>query len=48
MSTLKNCNSCKNTTSDPASPNYAKDIKNKANQNSPTGEDEPSTKTTYK
>lgn len=35
-------------TPDPASPNYTKDVKNKANQKSPFGENEPSTETTYK
>lgn len=34
--------------SDPASRNYAKVTKNKANENSPFGKDEPSDKTTFK
>ena len=34
--------------SDPSVPNYAKDIKNKSNQNSPYGKDEPSKATHYK
>ncbi|MBU3131888.1 hypothetical protein KPL40_05435 [Clostridium gasigenes] len=48
MNKLKNYNSSNNTASDPSSPNYAKNVKNKANQKSPSAEDEPSTKTTYK
>lgn len=47
--TCKNkCTACKNNSSDPTSSNYAKDVKNKANEQSPYGEDEPSTHTTYK
>lgn len=34
--------------SDPTSPNYAKGITSNANQNSPYGKDEPSTKTHLK
>lgn len=41
-----NLNTNKNT--DPTSPNYQKNIRNKANENSPSGEDEPSINTTYK
>ena len=41
-------NSHKKSTSDPASRNYAKEVKNKANEKSPSGEDEPSPRTTYK
>ncbi|MBU3136683.1 hypothetical protein KPL39_10435 [Clostridium gasigenes] len=48
MSTKNNCNSCKATTSDPSSSNYSKTVKNKSNEKSPSGEDEPSTRTTYK
>lgn len=48
METFKSCNSCKNTTSDPSSNNYGKNIKSKANEKSPDGEDESSTSTTYK
>ena len=36
------------TFSDPASPKYSKNIKNKAHEKSPYGEAEPSTGTTYK
>ena len=32
----------------PNSANYAKNIKNKANEKTPYGEDEPSTRTTHK
>ena len=48
MNKLKNYNSSNNIASDPSSPNNAKNVKNKANQKSPSGEDEHSTKTTYK
>lgn len=48
MSTKTNYNSCKSTTSDPSSSKYSNDVKNKANEKSPSGEDEPSTRTTYK
>ena len=41
-------NSRKKSTSDPASRNYAKEVKNKENEKSPYGEDEPSAHTTYK
>ncbi len=41
-------NSHTKSTSDPASRNYAKEVKNKANEKSPSGEDEPSLRTTYK
>lgn len=41
-------NSLKKTTSDPTSRNYPKEMKNKANEKSPYGEDEPSVRTTYK
>lgn len=41
-------NSGEKSTSDPASRNYAKDVKNKANEKSPYGEDEPSTNTVHK
>ena len=34
--------------SNPNSANYDKNIKNKANEKTPYGEDEPSPKTTYK
>lgn len=34
--------------SDPASSNYAKEIRNRGLENTPCGEDEPSTKTDYK
>lgn len=34
--------------SDPASRNYAKTMKNKANQDSPYGKDEPSTRPEHK
>ena len=44
---MNNKNSSKST-SDPASRNYAKEVKNKANEKSPSGEDEPSLRTTYK
>lgn len=44
---MNNKNSSKNTP-DPASRNYAKKMKNKANEKSPAGEDEPSLRTTYK
>ena len=44
-----NCdNSHKKISSDPASRNYPKQMKNKANEKSPYGEDEPSTRTTFK
>jgi hypothetical protein len=36
------------TKSDPSSRNYAKDVKNKANEKSPFGVDEPSDHTTFK
>lgn len=38
----------KKTKADPTSPNYSKEINNKAHQKSPFGEDEPSTHTAYK
>lgn len=34
--------------SDPASRNYPKIVKNKANEKSPYGDDEPSVRTTFK
>jgi hypothetical protein len=34
--------------SDPSSRNYAKEVKNKANEKSPYGEDEPSAQTDFK
>lgn len=43
---MKNKNS-KDTTN-PSSPNYDKMIKNKANEKTPYGENEPSTRTTHK
>ena len=48
MSTRKNSNSPTTTASDPSSSNYAKEVKNNANEKSPSGDDEPSTRTTYK
>jgi len=36
------------STSDPASRNYPKTMKNKANEKSPSGEDEPSLRPTHK
>lgn len=49
----KNCCKSKNkkTTSlksDPTGHNYQADMKNKANEHTPTGEKEPSTQTTFK
>ena len=44
---MGNKNSSKST-SDPASRNYPKEMKNKANEKSPYGEDEPSPRTTFK
>lgn len=44
---MNNKNSSKST-SDPACRNYAKNAKNKANEKSPTGDDEPSLRTNYK
>jgi hypothetical protein len=41
-------NSFKKSTFDPSSRNYAKVVKNKSNEKSPYGEDEPSVRTTYK
>ena len=41
-------NSHKKSTSDPTSRNYAKEVKNKANEKSPYGEEEPSVRPTYK
>jgi len=41
-------NSFRKTTSDPTSRNYPKEVKNKTNEKSPYGEDEPSVRTTYK
>lgn len=41
-------NSNETHNSDPSSPNYSKEMKNKANEKSPFGKDEPSTKTTFK
>lgn len=38
----------KNLDTDPTAPNYKKKIKNEANEKTPYGENEPSTKTTYK
>ena len=46
MKNIKGSNSKIN--SDPSSSNYAKDIRNRGNENTPYGEDEPSTKTDYK
>ena len=43
---MKNKNS--NDVTNPSSPNYDKIIKNKANEKTPYGENEPSTHTTYK
>lgn len=45
---MKNNNKNNNSISNPTSSNYAKKIKNKANEKSPYGEDEPSIHTTYK
>ena len=39
----KNC-----TKSDPSNKDYAEKVKNKANEKTPYGENEPSTHTTYK
>jgi len=38
----------KKNESDPTTRNYAKQVKNKANENSPYGENEPSPRTTFK
>lgn len=46
MNNRKTSNSKVNT--DPSSSNYAKNTRNKALENTPFGEDEPSTKTDYK
>lgn len=46
MKNRKNSNSKVNT--DPSSSNYAKSVRNKSLENTPYGEDEPSTKTDYK
>lgn len=43
---MKNKNYNDNT--NPSSPNYDRKIKDKANEKTPHGEDEPSTHTTYK
>lgn len=46
---MNNENSSKSKpTSDPSSRNYAKEVKNKANEKSPYGKDEPSNHTTFK
>lgn len=46
---MKNRNSSNSkVNSNPLSSNYAKDIRNKSLENTPFGEDEPSTKTDYK
>lgn len=46
---MKNKNSSNGkVNSDPASSNYAKEIRNRGHENTPYGEDEPSTKTDYK
>lgn len=37
-----------NTKLDPTAPGYQQEIKNKANEHTPYGEAEPSTKTTFK
>lgn len=37
-----------NTKADPTAPNYAQELKSKANEHTPYGEPEPSTKTTFK
>lgn len=37
-----------NTKADPTAPGYAQEIKNKANEHTPYGEQEPSTRTTFK
>lgn len=39
---------CSKPSSDPATPEYAEDMNNKAHSKSPYGKDEPSTRTTYK
>jgi len=41
-------NLSKKNTADPTTRNYAKQVKNKANENSPYGENEPSPRTTFK
>lgn len=46
MKNRKSSNSKVNT--DPSSSNYAQDVRNKGLENTPFGEDEPSTKTDYK
>jgi len=48
MSNNDSNNSFKKSTSDPASRNYPKKMKNEANEKSPYGEDEPSPRTTFK
>ncbi|MDR3597508.1 hypothetical protein [Clostridium sp.] len=44
---MSNKNSIK-TTSEPLTRNYAKQVKNKANEKSPYGEDDPSPSTAFK
>ncbi len=39
---------CSKPSSNPSSPNYSKDMNNKAHSKSPYGVDDPSTHTTYK
>lgn len=44
----KNCKKHKIDSTTPVSHNYNEKIKNKANENTPYGSDEPSPRTTYK
>ncbi len=48
MKTNHSWNINKRNASDPTFPNYTKKIKNKANEKSPYGEHEPSTRTDFK
>lgn len=48
MNNKQYSNSSKDNISDPSSRNYAKNVKNKANEKSPYGADEPSPGTTHK
>ncbi|AGX44108.1 hypothetical protein [Clostridium saccharobutylicum] len=48
MKNNNNNSSHETPNSDPSSQNYSKKMKNKANEKSPFGSDEPSTKTTFK
>lgn len=48
MSKKRCCGNCSSCSPDPTSPNYAEKLKNKANENSPYGKDEPSTHTKHK